>query len=666
MQIGRGSRRSIRYSIISGVLAGSVFSGSGAFGIDLASISADVIANNNITLVSNANYEAGDPSNVPFLGTTYFGSYSGIFSGNGATISGLTVPLFDYISGSISDLNLETAVAGVVGQGILSNLASPESIIDNVSVTGDITSTSNNTGGLVGEAHGFITNSSSSGSINSSGSYIGGLVGYTNGQISESVSSMSVTSSGNYVGGLVGRTGGEVINSSASGNVESAAFGVVGGLIGYADGNSGDPVSISLSHASGSVEGYRQIGGLIGLASGIVEIAESYAQGTVQGNSEIGGLLGYAGMFGGTTTISESHSSSSVIGTGNYVGGLVGYTDGTTSITQSYSTSNVTGTAVNVGGIVGYLTNGEITDSYSTGDVAGYTDLGGIAGAVANSASITNVASTGDIEGYAIAGGIVGTYASSATLTNVSSFGSVTTTDHGAGSLVGVLWTGNINGYRALATVNDFQYYTGEGSGRLNACDCRDDTDPSYVESFGQVLAGLTFDASDYVQDVAGGDGGDGGTPPRRERIAREVREALETRTVQKFLGIERWSYLVDAPNTFPLLIMKKDQIYNSVAKEVETSVIANVKVNINSNVALQISLKSESKDPVELWVKSPDGTWLLAGVITFDKDGKAILPPLQFKNAGDYMLVLNKPSAESAKGRAPLNQSGSVLVAVS
>jgi hypothetical protein len=52
--------------------------------------------------------------------------------------------------------------------------------------------------------------------------------------------------------------------------------------------------------------------------------------------------------------------------------------------------------------------------------------------------------------------------------------------------------------------------------------------------------------------------------------------------------------------------------------------------------------------------------------VITFDKDGKAILPPLQFKNAGNFSLVFSKPSADSAKGSAPLDQTGSVLVAVS
>jgi hypothetical protein len=81
---------------------------------------------------------------------------------------------------------------------------------------------------------------------------------------------------------------------------------------------------------------------------------------------------------------------------------------------------------------------------------------------------------------------------------------------------------------------------------------------------------------------------------------------------------------------------------------------------------ALQISMKSEGKEQVELWVKSPDGTWLLAGLIIFDENGFAILPPLQFKNVGDYSLVLNKPNAGSAKGSAPLNQTGSLLVAVS
>jgi hypothetical protein len=116
-------------------------------------------------------------------------------------------------------------------------------------------------------------------------------------------------------------------------------------------------------------------------------------------------------------------------------------------------------------------------------------------------------------------------------------------------------------------------------------------------------------------------------------------------------------------PITF---VESTEKIDLAKVKALEIAPTANVKVVAKAGEALQISLKSDSKEPVELWVKSPDGSWLLAGVITFDKDGKAILPPLQFKNVGNYSLVLSKPTADSAKGSAPLNQSGSLLVAVS
>jgi hypothetical protein len=85
----------------------------------------------------------------------------------------------------------------------------------------------------------------------------------------------------------------------------------------------------------------------------------------------------------------------------------------------------------------------------------------------------------------------------------------------------------------------------------------------------------------------------------------------------------------------------------------------------VKTGEALQISYDSGSKEPIELWVKLPNGKWLLAGVINFDKDGKAILPPMYFKVAGEHVLVLNKPSEDSAKANAPLNQIGSLTVIV-
>ena len=85
----------------------------------------------------------------------------------------------------------------------------------------------------------------------------------------------------------------------------------------------------------------------------------------------------------------------------------------------------------------------------------------------------------------------------------------------------------------------------------------------------------------------------------------------------------------------------------------------------VKTGEALQISYDFESKDPIELWVKLPDGKWILAGVINFDKNGKAILPPKHFKMAGEYVLVLNKPSEDSVTANMPLNQIGSLTVLV-
>ena len=265
MKFHGATRGYFRYSLFAGVLAGSVFAGSGAFADPLtqADFYSTISANLSGTYILGGNIDISTANNgfAP-TGATVFGSFTGSLDGANKSITGLTKPLFDYIGGTVSNLNLQADDSlGVSGQGILSNITGSESIVTNVSASGDVTSAFNNTGGLIGESQGLITNSRTSGTVTSTGSYVGGLIGYANGQITESVSSMSVITSGNYVGGLVGRTGGEVSNSSASGTVESTGFGIAGGLIGYADGNSGDAVNILMTHATGSVEGYRQIGG---------------------------------------------------------------------------------------------------------------------------------------------------------------------------------------------------------------------------------------------------------------------------------------------------------------------------------------------------------------------------------------------------------------------
>ena len=145
MQFGRGSRRSIRYSIFIGVLAGTVFSGSVTYAADWESLSSAIIAGGEVILEENGIYVAPETSES----STYFGSFSGTLNGKGASITGLIAPLFNQLqSGSqISDLTLTTkpyttavmsddgisllppADGGLIGQGVLANAAEFSTII---------------------------------------------------------------------------------------------------------------------------------------------------------------------------------------------------------------------------------------------------------------------------------------------------------------------------------------------------------------------------------------------------------------------------------------------------------------------------------------------------------------------------------------------------------
>jgi len=53
-----------------------------------------------------------------------------------------------------------------------------------------------------------------------------------------------------------------------------------------------------------------------------------------------------------------------------------------------------------------------------------------------------------------------------------------------------------------------------------------------------------------------------------------------------------------------------------------------------------QLEINSESNKSLQMWVKSSDNLYVLLGNITFDKDGKAILPGIEFKKSGQYEFI--------------------------
>ena len=201
--------------------------------------------------------------------------FSGIFDGNGHTISNL------YISrGSSRNIGL----FGGVGNTIIRNLG----LLD-VDVTGLIT-----VGALVGSGlFSIIENCYSTGSVESGQSSPGGLVSsQVNGKISNCYSTCSVTGATSLSGPGIQHGGGLVANNVRSTLIGCYATGAVtgslnrvGGLIGLNNGG-----TITDCYATGAVTGNDRVGSLVGLNSGTVQ--NCYATGAVTGTSNAGGLVG--------------------------------------------------------------------------------------------------------------------------------------------------------------------------------------------------------------------------------------------------------------------------------------------------------------------------------------------------------------------------------------
>jgi hypothetical protein len=240
--------------------------------------------------------------------------FSGVFNGNGHTISYLTISgisnlgLFGVImeGAKISDLNLTNVDVVGTGGGIQEG-QSPGSI-----------------GSLVGLNRGSVHNCHSTGSVISRG-FVGGLVG-TNyrGNVTQSSSTGYVL--GKFVvGGLIGDNyRGNVTNCWSSSTVEGEDW--VGGLIGE---NVGENFSVGLAtvmacYSTGTVTGvgefgeyYTSIGGLMGLNNG--QVINSYSTCSVSGDSSVGGLIGDNSGY-----VTKCYSAGRVTINLRAIGGLIG------------------------------------------------------------------------------------------------------------------------------------------------------------------------------------------------------------------------------------------------------------------------------------------------------------------------------------------------------
>ena len=302
--------------------------------------------------------------------------FSGVFNGNNHTFSNISSSissLFYTINGAVIKnlkINLVTESAAVSVGGLVARGTS--SVLENIMITGgDITSTLNNAGGLIGDSTTMeIRNCHFSGTVTSSNNNAGGLVGLSSGGLVANSSSGGIVNAKRRLGGLIGNvnSGTEVYfsHSSATVNQTASSPGEIGGLVGVGD------VEIKNSYATGVINAQgNQAGGIIGTLSNTGSIENSYFEGEINSTASAAGLIGSIPVAGPTVSNSYARATMGVSGTAY---GFVGANNGT--ISGCFWDSDTSG--VTTGGIVGEfqpLDNSEMTDpSYFT-DEGWSTDI---------------------------------------------------------------------------------------------------------------------------------------------------------------------------------------------------------------------------------------------------------------------------------------------------
>jgi hypothetical protein len=258
------------------------------------------------------------------------------------------------------------------------------------------------------------------------------------------ISNLFINRSASNYVGLFNQTTGAIIINTKLININISGNFRVGGLVGHSSSS-----SVSNSYSSGSVDGAgNYVGGLLGYTRSSSLVSNSYSSGSVDGVGDyVGGLLG----FSDSSTISNSSSSSSVFVNGDYVGGLIGYSY-SSYVSNSSSSGAVTGASI-VGGFIGNFANGDINNSYSSGIVDGTTSVGGLIG-YSSWSSVSNSYSTGTVNGTANVGGLLGK--SSSSVSNSFSTGAVSGNDevggfigdYAGGTIITSFWnnhSGNVN-----------------------------------------------------------------------------------------------------------------------------------------------------------------------------------------------------------------------------
>ncbi|MBI5000603.1 MAG: hypothetical protein HZB92_03620 [Euryarchaeota archaeon] len=203
-----------------------------------------------------------------------------------------------------------------------------------------------------------------------------------------------------------------------------------------------------------SGEGFRFVGNLT-----------SFFTGSLDGRGHgISGLhikrtaTDYVGLFGVIATLNPVSNLSLIdcnVSGNNYVGGLVGFTS-PCMISNCNVTGKVNGTGERIGGIVGYH-SGTITNCFAVCDVNGFSGVGAVVGANFGG-NVDNCSAAGNMSGSSVVGGLVGN--NGGPVTNCHATCNVSSGGNNAGGLLGYNGA-TVSGSTASGRVSGSAFYAG-------------------------------------------------------------------------------------------------------------------------------------------------------------------------------------------------------------
>ncbi|MDR0926706.1 MAG: Ig-like domain-containing protein, partial [Ignavibacteria bacterium] len=283
----------------------------------------------------------------------YFG---GIFDGNGHTIE-------------VEITSINRTPAGLFGYTD-NSFSGGRATIKNLTITGSVRGR-DDVAGLVGYAENtYIERCYNYATVSANGN-AGGFVGRAENTYIERCYNYATVSANSNAGGFIGYTGhwSSVRNCTNYANI-TASNDNVGGIIG-----SYNSAGIQQSENSGNIRGRSYVGGIAGSSVGSGGIDINTNIGIVIGTGDyVGGIVGYMSLSSQLSPMKYCHNSGYVQGYGNYIGGIVGYNTG--HIHDCLNTIPVYGPAASttIGGIVGYNDAGIINNCYY--DIQMYNGVG--------------------------------------------------------------------------------------------------------------------------------------------------------------------------------------------------------------------------------------------------------------------------------------------------